>query len=380
MSIKWMGDVKFCPQTETTVNVALPNPFIIMPPTKTQEDIGIVSKEARDQETDLPYWELSETRRVACPTRSINCYQLPLNLDLHTQYKPLKAVRRERFAYVWHATSKTYLCSALTAFIILRDIRRVTQGSKDFQVDFVLVMVPEDLSDTASQGLLQRWKYEGGVVRNFTSLKKGIKSSYYRGTYQRFHAFKLVEYDRIVIMDADGFPLKNLDHLFQVILPSNTSLAAPQGYWFNRNGLSQGEPGLCPNTELVVITSVMLVVDPSLELFSRVERHFGSLKFGTTQQNYDMDILNKEFSCNDNIFILPKHYGTLDSEYNPDQKLYQKNKLCQSFGHVQYLHFSANGKPWTRGSNGNHYYLASYRFEVHAVLMKWFPVSLVCTV
>ena len=34
--------------------------------------------------------------------------------------------------------------------------------------------------------------------------------------------------------------------------------------------------------------------------------------------NFDMDIINIEFSCSGDILILPKMYGTLDSEYARD--------------------------------------------------------------
>ena len=54
---------------------------------------------------------------------------------------------------------------------------------------------------------------------------------YYRATYQKFRAFLLTEYDRVVVMDADGFALKNLDHLFLLKFPGEVKLAAPQQYW-----------------------------------------------------------------------------------------------------------------------------------------------------
>ena len=41
-------------------------------------------------------------------------------------------------------------------------------------------------------------------------------------------------------MDADGFALQNLDHLFFIDL-GGTQIAAPQGYWFKNYGLFKSE-------------------------------------------------------------------------------------------------------------------------------------------
>jgi len=49
--------------------------------------------------------------------------------------------------------------------------------------------------------------------------------------------------------------------------------------------------------------------------------------------------------------ILPKVYGTLDSEFNAAEQLGVKLAGCRNFTLTQYMHFSAKGKPWTRGAN-----------------------------
>ena len=41
-----------------------------------------------------------------------------------------------------------------------------------------------------------------------------------------------IAYTRVLVMDADGIPVANLDHLFLLPLPENVHVAAPQGYWF----------------------------------------------------------------------------------------------------------------------------------------------------
>ena len=59
-----------------------------------------------------------------------------------------------------------------------------------------------------------------------------------------------------------------------------------------------------------------------------------------------MDILNQRFSCNHEILILPKNYGTLNSEYLKSEKLSSKLSKCKEIKKVYYLHFSGKGKPW----------------------------------
>ena len=45
-----------------------------------------------------------------------------------------------------------------------------------------------------------------------------------------------LDYERLVVMDADGIPMTDLDHLFLLPLPDNVYLAAPQAYWFEDAG------------------------------------------------------------------------------------------------------------------------------------------------
>ncbi len=59
-----------------------------------------------------------------------------------------------------------------------------------------------------------------------------------------------------------------------------------------------------------VISSILLTFIPSKELYKRVEANFGKSilknngKFG--HQMYDMDIINRDFSCSGSILVLPK--------------------------------------------------------------------------
>ena len=41
-------------------------------------------------------------------------------------------------------------------------------------------------------------------------------------------------------MDSDGIANANLDHLFFLPFPENITIAAPQAYWFGKNGVIIG--------------------------------------------------------------------------------------------------------------------------------------------
>jgi alpha-N-acetylglucosamine transferase len=42
---------------------------------------------------------------------------------------------------------------------------------------------------------------------------------------EKLYVFQLTEYDRVIVMDADGFPNNNLDHLFWLTMPAGTYIA-----------------------------------------------------------------------------------------------------------------------------------------------------------
>ena len=86
-----------------------------------------------------------------------------------------------------------------------------------------------ELSTTHSKRILPKWVEYGGTLRPMKrDLRRHSESLYYRGSLHKFFAFLLHDdFERVVVMDADGVPLSDLDHLFLLPLPENVSLAAP---------------------------------------------------------------------------------------------------------------------------------------------------------
>ena len=86
----------------------------------------------------------------------------------------------------------------------------------NYTVDYVLIYSDEYYKSSSPQHstLFEDWKTEGGILRTFPSLENHLTDGYYRGCFEKFYVFLLTEFDRVMLMDADGFPNSNLDHLF----------------------------------------------------------------------------------------------------------------------------------------------------------------------
>ncbi len=88
------------------------------------------------------------------------------------------------------------------------------------------------------------------------------------------------------------------------------------------------------------MTTALMVFHPSEELFSRARRHFGTNPINNgddNNNNFDMDVFAREFSCSDSALVLPKHYATLDSEFYMRDPLAERFEECKDFGKVAYM-------------------------------------------
>lgn len=124
-----------------------------------------------------------------------------------------------------------------------------------------------------------------------------------------------------------------------------------------------------------MITSILLVVEPSPELYARVVPYFGKIRPASKLEYFDMDIIQSEFNCKTNdIMILPKMYGTLDSEFFIENNTFQNYPECLDFSQVHYLHFTLGGKPWTHSwtRTKKHYSSKSFHPNASSMFTQWF--------
>jgi len=218
--------------------------------------------------------------------------------------------RGPRFAYAFYATCDEYAIAVLVAVHQL-----IQLGSQD-GIDFVVLHLP------LSQSILSRMHAMGIKTRRVEPLPH-THGQYFRDCLVKFRVFQLVQYSRIVFMDADTLPLGEIDPVFSHDF--NQDIAAPDAYWLE-------EP---------CVSSAFLLVKPSVQLWNRVQKHFDS---AAKNRLYDMDILNIEFK--DEIAPLPPDYLCLDSEW-----VEKDGKFCfgdpqETYNRVKLVHFSAFTKPW----------------------------------
>ncbi len=87
-------------------------------------------------------------------------------------------------------------------------------------------------------GIVKDFKKGQQQFQGFDNVKEVQYSFHYRYCYQKCLAFLLTDYNRVISMDSDGFPMQDLDHLFFLAdLTPEMPIAAPQGYWFDNEGL-----------------------------------------------------------------------------------------------------------------------------------------------
>ena len=215
-----------------------------------------------------------------------------------------------RFAYTFYATNDAYAAAAIIAATALRR----TGAGRDIAFLF--------LHHGVSPDMVARARRANFITRDVEPLRF-TRGKYYRDCLTKLRIFQLVEYERVVFIDADSLPLQNLDHLFTS--PFTQAIAAPRTYWLPQP----------------VATSLLLVVNPSMEQWERVRRHFAS---AFEKRLYDMEIINLEFK--DEIHFLADEYGCLNSEWCSATGPFHFGDAERARRLAKLVHFSHLGKPW----------------------------------
>jgi hypothetical protein len=217
---------------------------------------------------------------------------------------------KHRFAYVLYATNVWYGAASL---VTLRCLKALTARE---DVDFLVLhtglprFLLETMEETGAQPVeVSRLRYTSG--------------RYFRDCLVKLRIFQLTQFDRVVYLDVDTLPLKNLDPLFS--FPFSEPLAAPPAYW-----LTQPQ-----------VTTLLMVVKPSPEHWGRIKRHFQS---AARNGHYDGEIINLEFQ--DQIHLLPDTYACLNSEWEDRDGSLHFGDPATAIRGIPLVHFTALGKPW----------------------------------
>ena len=151
---------------------------------------------------------------------------------------------------------------------------------------------------------------------------KEKQNQYYKDVMLKLVLFNLIQFDRVVYVESDGFVLKNLDSLFAISLQNG--FAAPEMHW--GNGL----------------TSILMVIEPT------TDRYLNLLEHDKTN-SYDMDVLNNVYKGR--CTILPCTYGMLNGALADKYPIRYKrlqtwNRSTDLFRFAHFVHFTSVGKPW----------------------------------
>lgn len=215
--------------------------------------------------------------------------------------------KRVRNAYMTYATDSNYTLGSIVLFRRLRDLR--CNG------DFVLLhshrLRPDHWLALRMLGVETEKQAKVGFIQH----------AYYQDVLVKLNIFKETDYDKIIYMDSDGMPMKNMDDLFD--LPYDISI--PIAYWSDSN----------------YVTTALMVVRPSKDYHKRLERHFPD----AVEKNwFDMDMVNHEFQKE--IHVLPAQYAVLNSEFEGNRGFTYFGSFLDAYQKAYYIHFTAIGKPW----------------------------------
>jgi hypothetical protein len=218
---------------------------------------------------------------------------------------------RNPLAFVFYATDEIYAVAVMVFVHRLQDL-----GIRS-DADVVLLHLP------LSQKILQRIKRLGITARQVETVQT-VKSWGFRDCLVKLRVLELAEYDRILYLDADAIPMKNLDDLLS--LPITGPLAAPRAYWLPQP----------------FWTSALFVAQPSIACWNRVKPHFAA----AVRKDYlDMEIINCEFA--QDIQSLPATVFCLNSEWEEGDRPGFFGDPVAAYANVSVAHFTSLGKPWT---------------------------------
>ena len=143
----------------------------------------------------------------------------------------------------------------------------------------------------------------------------------WESTYNKFWAGRLVQYCRVMLLDADMIVLHNIDNLFSTVPTvhnSDVMFAAPIAYWISPN----------------VLCSCLIVMKPTETLFDDVLERFDG------KYREDMDYFNLRYGARTKR--LDPVYAALIGEWYPRDRIY--HHLQQN---VSVVHFIAEWKPFS---------------------------------
>lgn len=173
-------------------------------------------------------------------------------------------------------------------------------------------------------------------------------------TFFKLNVAKLVQFEKIIVLDADMIVVKNIDHLFEhknmSCVPAGKLLSGQENY-----GLNSG----------------LMVIEPSIEMFEKLVSSIEDTKNSIGNRPIgDQDVFKFVYSdWTDNKELeLPEIYNC----YSAYLDTLQKNKMLK-FKDIHVIHFAIGEKPWMVKS----YYPLQL---IHASIVEKKSISCICEI
>lgn len=217
----------------------------------------------------------------------------------------------------------------------------------------LVIMVTPNIDETVRESLLQEacLLHEVLPLSPAENVSINYASPQFSEVWTKLRVWGLVEFNRVVFLDADMLVLRNMDELFEVSLPP-AGIAACHACRCNPHHRptypASWEPKNCFYTyasfsslysfayESNYFNAGLLVLAPDIAIFAEIENRLFALSDVAALPFAEQDLLNVQFSGN---------WLTLPYIYNALKPLSQCHSGLWDLSQIKNLHFILD-KPW----------------------------------
>ncbi|AYV79553.1 MAG: glycosyltransferase [Faunusvirus sp.] len=168
--------------------------------------------------TELPEDKLRDIQ-LSCPGEDEHTYKMPMESEMFYTDKSSPYYGKSRYAYLTLVMlGDLYISAAL----VLAYSIRLSNTKAD-----IVVLVTNDVTQAGRDAL--KLVYDRVIEIDYIKVlsdrvRKDPKRQYLNYVFTKFNLFKLVEYEKIILLDADAIVLKYYDHLFTMPTPAGVIL------------------------------------------------------------------------------------------------------------------------------------------------------------
>ena len=218
-----------------------------------------------------------------------------------------------KYAFVTVLSTNNYYKGVVALF---ESIKRTNTKYNNF-----VVVVNEDIFEYIIDDLKRRGYY---VIRRNKIVFNSINYNnykYWQNTFDKFHVFDLIEFDKIVYLDSDMIVVKNIDELFD--FPHMSAVVA------GRDRVNEWKE----------ICSGLMVIEPKLGTADGLINTLKNTNFN--KEIGDQDVIEKYFDWKNKNLAISENYNLF-----ADYLDYYINDLGYSNDKIAVVHFIGSKKPW----------------------------------